>query len=167
MLHRRHLRAGKKGGAGVGKTRKGKGTKLLVLVERSGLPLGVCLEAASVAEVSLAEATLATVHVPRSGPGRPRMKPVRIIADKGYESRALWARLRRRGIDLIAPHRRHIIHRFQDGRKLRRYRRRYIVERTIGWLLSYRRILVRHEHRLDLYRAFVHVACLWIALRRL
>ncbi|HEU4700030.1 MAG TPA: IS5 family transposase [Gemmatimonadales bacterium] len=167
MLPRRHLCAGEKRGPAVGTTRKGKGTKLMVLVERAGLPLGVCLDAATVAEVSLAEATLATVAVPRGGPGHPKVKPVRIIADRGYESRALWQRLRRRGIDLIVPHRRQIIHRFQDGRKLRRYRRRYIVERTISWLLSFRRLLVRHEHRIELYRAFVHVACLWIVLRRL
>jgi transposase len=139
----------------------------MVLGERSGLPLGVCLAAASVAEVRLTEATLATVAVPRGGPGRPRQKPPRLIADRGYESRPLWQRLRRRGIDLIAPHRRHIVHRFQDGRKLRRYRRRWIIERTIAWLIGFKRLTVRCERRLDLYRAFVHVACLWIVLRRL
>jgi transposase len=108
----------------------------------------------------------ATVAVPRLGPGRPKTKPDRLIADRGYESRPLWARLRRRGIDLIAPHRRQIIHRFQDGRKLRRYRRRWIIERTIGWLLAFKHLVVRCERRIELYRAFVHVACLWIALRR-
>ena len=138
----------------------------MVLVERAGLPLGVCLEAASVAEVRLAERVLAQVAVPRPGPGRPRTKPERIVADRGYDSRALWERLKRRGIDLIVPHRRKRRQRWQDGRKLRRYRHRWIVERTIAWLLDFRRLLVRHERRLDLYRAFVHAACMLIVLRR-
>ncbi len=139
----------------------------MVLVERTGLPLVVGLAAASLAEVELAEPTLATVAVPRAGPGRPKQKPARLIADRGYDSRPLWARLRRRGIDCIVPPKRTVVHRYQDGRKLRRYRRRWIIERSIAWLLSFKRLVVRYEHRLDLYRAFVHVACLWIVLRRL
>jgi transposase len=139
----------------------------MVLVERTGLPLGVCLAAASVAEVQLAEPTLAQVAGPRGGPGRPKQKPPRLIADRGYDSRPLWARLRQRGIDLIVPHRRNCRHRWQDGRKLRRYRRRWIIERTIGWLLGFKRLVVRCERRLDVYQAFVSVACLLIALRRL
>ena len=139
----------------------------MVLVERSGVPLGVCLAAASVAEVQLAEPTLAQVAVPRGGPGRPKMKPARLVADRGYDSHPLWARLQRRGIDLIAPHRRNCRRRWQDGRKLRRYRHRWIIERTIGWLLGFKRLVVRCERRLDLYQAFVYVACLLITLRRL
>ena len=95
------------------------------------------------------------------------MKPVRLIADRGYASRPLWARLRRRGIDFITPPKRNLIHRYHDGRKLRRYRHRWVVERSIAWLLSFKRLVVRCERRLDLYRAFVHIACLWIVLRRL
>jgi transposase len=138
----------------------------MVLVERSGLPLGVCLEAATVAEVTLAERTLAQVAVPRCGPGRPRMKPTRLVADRGYDSRPLWERLKRRGIDLIVPHLSTRRRRWQDGRKLRRYRHRWIVERTIAWLLDFRRLLVRHERHLLRYRAFVHAACMLIVLRR-
>jgi transposase len=95
------------------------------------------------------------------------MRPKRLVADRGYDSRALWARLQRRGIDLVVPHRRGRRQGWQDGRKLRRYRRRWIVERTIAWLLSFKRLVVRCERRLDLYCAFVHVACLLITLRRL
>jgi transposase len=138
----------------------------MVLVERSGLPRGVRVEAATRAEVTLAEQTLATVRVPRRGPGRPRMKPERLVADRGYDSRSLWQRLRKRGIDLIVPHLRTRKRRWQDGRKLRRYRHRWIIERTNAWLLSFRRLLVRHERRVDLYLAFVHVACMLIVLRR-
>lgn len=94
------------------------------------------------------------------------MKPARIIADRAYDSRGLWDRLRRRGIDLIAPHRGNRAVPFQDGRKLRRYRRRWISERTNAWILNFRRLTVRYEHQLDRYLAFVYLACALITLRQ-
>src|ERR1035437_2092165 len=100
----RQLRTSEKGGAAVGKTKRGKGTKWMVLVDGQGLPLGVRLESASPSEVTLAEATLAEVRVPRSQ-GRPRQKPERVIADRGYDSDPLRRRLKKRGIELIAPYR--------------------------------------------------------------
>ncbi len=138
----------------------------MVLVDGAGLPLGVHLSPAHVAEVQLPELTLAQVAVPRAGPGRPRQKPARVIADRAYDSHGLWTRLRARGIDLIAPHLRRRHHRFQDGRKLRRYRRQWIIERTNAWLLSFRRQTIRYERRLELYHAFVLLACILITLRR-
>jgi transposase len=130
--------------------------------------LGIHLDAASPAEVSLLEPTLATIAVPRAGPGRPRQKPERVIADKGYDSDPLRARLKRRGIELIVPHRRNRKKpKTQDGRKLRRYRRRWKVERTLAWFGNYRRLLVRWERHLKMYLAFFHLACLLITLNRL
>jgi len=55
----------------------------------------------------------------------------------------------------------------QDGRPLRRYKRRWIIERTIAWLQNFRRIVVRWERYSQMYLAFVHVACLLIAARQL
>jgi transposase len=49
---------------------------------------------------------------------------------------------------------------------LRRYKRRWIIERTNAWFGQFRRLLVRHEHLLSTYRAFFYLACLWITLRR-
>ena len=130
------FRSGEKGGSAVGKTKRGKGTKWMVLVDGQGLPLGVRLESASPAEVTLAEATLAEVRVPRPQ-GRPRQKPERVIADRGYDSDPLRQRLKKRGIDLIAPYRKNNRERrYEDGRKLRRYVRRWIVERTNPGLVS-------------------------------
>ena len=147
----RQLRPGEKGGAAVGKTKRGKGTKWMVLVDGQGLPLGVRLESASPAEVKLAEATLAEVRVPRPK-GRPRQKPERVIADRGYDSDPLRERLKKRGIELIVPYRKNNKERrYEDGRKLRRYKRRWIVERTNAWLGQFRRLLVRHEHLLSTY----------------
>lgn len=138
----------------------------MVLVDGEGLPLGVYLEAANKAECQLAETTLAQVAVPRTGPGRPRQKPERIIADKGYDSSALRAAMRRRGIDLIVPHLKNRKHKIQDGRKLRRYTRRWIVERTNSWLLSRRRICTRWDQKIEHYRTFVHIACAMTVLNR-
>jgi len=163
---RRQLRARQKGGSAVGKTKRGKGTKWMVLVDGQGLPLAVRLESASPGEVTLAEATLAEVRVPQAI-GPPRQKPERVIADRGYDSDPLRERFGRRGIELIVPYRENNKERrYEDGRKLRRYKRRWIVERTNSWLGQFRRLLVRHEHLLSTYRAFFYLACFWITLRR-
>jgi len=158
--------ASQKGGAAVGKTKRGKGTKWMVLVDGQGLPLGVRLESASPGEATLAEVTLKEVRVPRAK-GRPRQKPKRVIADRAYDSDPLRERLKKRGIELIAPYRKNNKQRrHEDGRKLRRYKRRWIIERTNAWFGQFRRLLVRHENLLATYRAFFYLACLWITLRR-
>jgi transposase len=137
-------------------------------VDSQGVPLGIRLDSASPAEVNLLEPTLATIGVPRAGPGRSRQKPERVIVDKAYGSDPLRSRLARRGIELIAPHRRNRKKsNTQDGRKLRRYRRRWKVERTFAWLGNFRRLVVRWERHLTMYLAFFHLACLLITLRRL
>ena len=166
VLSGRQLRSGEKRGSAVGKTKRGKGTKWMVLVDGQGLPLGVRLESASPGEATLAEATLQEVRVPRAK-GRPRQKPLRVIADRAYDSDPLRQRLKKRGIELIAPYRKNNkARRYEDGRKLRRYKRRWIVERTNAWFGQFRRLLLRHEHLLATYRAFFYLACLWITLRR-
>jgi len=159
---------GEKRGCGVGKTKRGKGTKWMVVVDGGGVPLGVRLYAASPAEVRLAEETLASIRIGRRHRGgRPRQKPLRVIADKGYDSDALRERLRRRGITLIVPHRSNRRRTPpQDGRVLRRYKKRWIVERSIAWLGNFRRLVVRYDRSLTIYQAFVHIACFIIVLRR-
>src|SRR6202521_3953151 len=160
MFFGRLFRPGEKRGCGVGKTKRGKGTKWMVVVDGRGVPLGNYLHSASPAEVKLAETTLAAIRVGRSHhAGRPRQKPLRVIADKAYDSDPLRKRLRQRGIELICPHK---INRVrpatQDGRALRRYRRRWIVERTNAWLGNFRRLVVRYDRSLTIYGAFFHLA---------
>ena len=152
----------------MGKTKRGKGTKWMVVVDGAGVPLGNQLCSASPSEVRLAEAALAAVRVGRRHrAGRPRQKPVRVIADQAYDSDPLRARLQRRGIELICPHQRNRVRpATQDGRALRRYRHRWIVERTIGWIGNFRRLVVRYDRSLAIYRAFFHIACFMIVLRR-
>ena len=110
----------------------------MVVVDGQGIPLGNLLGSASPAEVRLLEPTLDTIAVPRHGPGRPRKNPERVIYDKACDSDALRKRLAKRGIELICPHRKNRVKPpLQDGRKLRRYKRRWKVERTSpGWGIS-------------------------------
>jgi transposase len=126
------------------------------------------LEAASPAAVTLLEPTLDTVAVGRPGQaGRPRKRPERLIAARGYDSNPLRARLARRGIDPMIPARRHnrrATH--QDGRELRRYRRRWIVERTFAGLGHFRRLVVRYERLITPDAGFFHIACALLTLRR-
>ena len=140
----------------------------MVLVDGEGTPLGLHLDSATPQEITLLKPTLETVSVARRHhPGRPRMKPDRLILDRGYDSNPLRGWLPSIGIEPILPATRaHPYATHQDGRTLRRYRRRWIVERTFAWLGSFRRLLVRHERDLENYRAFFHVACAMLALRR-
>ena len=90
-----------------------------------------------------------------------------MIGDRGYDSDPLRGRLARRKIELIAPHRRgRRKPPTQEARSLRRYRRRWIVERTFAWLGNYRRLTVRWDRSLTIYGAFFHIACFMIVLRR-
>ena len=104
---------------------------------------------------------------PRRHAGRPRKKPLRLIADRGYDSDPSRQQLAARGIELIAPHRKNRRKpATQDGRALRRYRRRWTVERTFAWLGNFRRLVVRYDRSLTIYQAFFHIACFMIVLRR-
>jgi transposase len=156
---RRHIFPSKKRGKKVGKTKRGKGTKIMVLIDAEGLPLGVDTASASPHEVNLIEPLLARRVL--------RRKPRRLIYDAAADSDPLRARLRRRGIELVCPHRRNRTKpATQDGRKLRRYRRRWKVERSISWLQNFRRLVTRYEFHAHLFHGFAQLACLIVVLGR-
>ena len=156
----RHVLPRKKRGFCVGKTKRGKGTKLMVVASGEGLPLGVHVASASPHETKLIEATLDETALPEDHRGH-------LVADRAYDSDPLRDRLEERGLELVCPHK---INRRkpkrQDGRTLRRYRKRWIIERTIAWLQNYRRIVIRWDRYVSIYRAFLHVACIMILLNR-
>ena len=150
MLYRRDLRPGKKGGSGVGKTKRGKGTKIMGMADAHGTPIALSVESASPAEVKLVAQTL-----------RDRFTtalPWRLIGDKAYDSNKLDAEMARYGIRMISPNRAGT-RRTQDGRELRRYKRRWKIERTFSWLGFSRRTVVRYERYLANFEAFLHLAC--------
>ncbi len=140
----------------------------MVVVDGQGVPLGSRLVSASPGEVTLAESTLAQISVLRGGRGRPQTRPLRVIADRGYDSDPLRWRLLQRGMLLICPHRKNRSKpSLNDGRTLRRYRKRWKIERTFAWLGNFRRLPVRYDYHIQSYEAFFHLACLIITLRYL
>ena len=156
-LHRRLLCRRKKGGRDVGKTKRGKGTKVMAVADRHGLPLAIYITSASPHEVTLVEATLASRFVLET--------PQRLIGDRAYDSDPLDELLRTKGIELIAPHKSNRVRpATQDGRKLRRYHHRWKIERLNAWLQNYRRVLVRHEHISENYLGLLHLACIMLLL---
>ena len=140
VFHRREFRSRKKRGESIGKTKRGKGTKWMVVVDGAGVPLGSQLLEASPAEVTLVEHTLNGVA------RRHRRKIRRLIADRAYDSDGLRRHLRAQKIERIRPHRHGRKKKAQDGRPLRRYRHRWRIERTFAWLGNYRRLVVRYDH---------------------
>lgn len=151
----------------MGLTRKGKGTKWMVVVDGQGVPLAAHLDSADKGESQLVSQTLEKIRIPRQRPFGPWMKPLRLIADKAYDARELREGLAEKGIELICPHLKSRAHKVQDGRSLRRYRRRWKMERTFSWIGNFRRLCIRWEHHLTLYQAFFNIACLLITLWRL
>src|SRR5690606_2361577 len=91
-----------KRGNGIGKTKVGKGTKVMIVSDGNGVPIGLYLDSAHHHEIRLAEATLKTVRVPQRR-GRPRTRPKELVADKAYDSRSFRIWLRRRGIKPTIP----------------------------------------------------------------
>lgn len=161
----------KKGGEHVGLTRKGKGTKWMLVIDGNGLPLGFHLDSANRAEVRLAEQTLDTIRVARPR-GRPKLRPEKLVADRGYDSRAFRRVLRGRGIRMcIPPKRRPKNWKARRGRPVvaRKddYRLRFKVERSFAWLGNFRRLLIRWEHHFGIYRSFFSVAVMLLCARRL
>jgi transposase len=160
-VRRRNFREREKGGAFVGKTKRGKGTKIMAMVDRTGLPIAIDIASASPHESKLLEDLLLQNFLQRRG-DQPRY----LIGDKAYDCDALDTRLAAQGIVLIAPNRSNRS-RTQDGRHLRRYKRRWKVERFFAWLFAFRRLVVRYEHHARNFLGFLHLACALILLRHL
>jgi len=75
-------------------------------------------------------------------------------------------RLQSRGIELIAPHRTNRKRcKTQDGRALRRYCRRWKIERLFAWLYNFRRLVTRWERHAENFLAFLRLGCICILLR--
>ena len=142
----------------MGKTKRGKGTKLMAVADGAGFPVALSVGSASPHEVTLVEETLEKRLVEE--------KPKRLIGDRAYDSDPLDEKLAKQEIQLIAPHKTNRKKpKTQDGRALRRYRKRWKVERLFAWLQNYRRVLVRYEYYLQNYLAFVQLACILIFVR--
>jgi len=137
------------------------GTKRHIVVDRAGLPLAVTISGSNVHDSKMLEETVDAIpplRLPAKRWGRPRKRPKKLHADKGYDyprcrrtlrSRGIIPRIARRGIE--------------SSERLGRYR--WVVERTLSWLNRFRRLKIRYEHRADIHLAFLQLGCALISLR--
>lgn len=159
-IYRWNLCSGEKRGDGVGKTKKGKGTKIMGLTDAFGLPIAIDATSAQPHEITLVEQTLDACFLEHI--------PDKVIGDRAYDSDKLDQRLaQERGVDLIAPHKdNRKKDATQDGRALRRFKKRWKVERLFAWLQNYRRLVVRYEYHLKNFLAMIQLGCVIILLKR-
>ena len=116
--------------------------KILAIVDRHGLPLSVSTHAANHHEVTLVQLSFDFYML--------EAKPEHLIGDRAYDSDGLDDDLKQDGVNMIAPHRSTRKLKTQDGRHLRRYQRRWLVERFFAWLQWKRRLagslgILRHQ----------------------
>jgi transposase len=114
------------------------------------------------------------IHVGRDGPGRPRKRPDRVLADKAYSHPSTRAALRRRGIAFTSPERRdQIAHRQRKGYRGGRppafdpdqYADRNVVERCFNRFKQFRDLATRYAKRAAYYRAEIVIASIVLWLR--
>jgi transposase len=123
----------------------------------SSIPLALYTESASPHEVALVEETLKSAFL--------KEMPQRLIGDKAYDSDRLDETLEEQGIEMIAPHRRNRKKKeIQDRRKLRRYKRRWKIERLFAWLQNFRRLVVRYECKAENFLGMAQLGCIVILL---
>ena len=148
------------GGDGIGRTKAGKGVRIMIAVDARGLPIAVQSCSARPHESTLAQGLFDFMLT--------RQVPQRVVGDKAYDSDALDRAFAARGMELIAPHRsnRRPENRTQDGRLLRRYRRRWVVERTMAWLRHFRRLCIRWEKSSRAFDAYLQMACAFLLVRQ-
>ena len=144
----------KGGGDGIGPTRRGKGVKILAIVDRHGFPLSVSSHAANHHEVTFVQLSFDFSML--------EAKPEHRIGDRACASDGLDDDLKRDRVTLIAPHRSTCTLKTQDGPHLRRHHSRWLVERLFAWLQWRRRLLIRCEYDATNFLGFVHLA--WVKI---
>lgn len=127
---------------------------------KHGLPLAVVLSAANVNDCKMLEWAVEAIPPVQGKRGRPRFRPKKVYADKGYDFAFCRELLRDKG---IVPR---IARRGIDSSE-RLGRQRWVVERTLSWLNRFRRLKVRYEQRADMHHAFVLLGCCMICWHHL
>jgi transposase len=137
-------------------TDRGKrGSKLHLVVDGAGVPLAMRHTAANVHDSRMLEElvdAVVPIRQPKGSPGRPRKRPEKLHADKGYDYRRCRETLHERGIKARISRRS-----IDTSERLGRHR--WVMERTLAWLGRYRRLKVRYERRADIHQAFLSLGC--------
>jgi transposase len=146
----------------LGRSRGGFSTKIHIRCEGTGKPITFILSPGQRNESIFLEQLMEQGSVKRSGRGRPRLRPLRLVGDKGYTGRRIRNYLRRRGIRLTIPRLSNESRRGPFSREI--YRQRNVVERAINRLKQFRRIATRYEKLATNYTAMITIACilLWL-----
>ncbi|MFI5571923.1 IS5 family transposase [Streptomyces sp. NPDC051740] len=173
--HQHAAATGRKGGSSgdkpddhaLGRSRGGLTTRIHLACDGRGRPLAILLTPDQRHDSICARPLPERIHVPRTGPGRPRCRPDQVIADKAYSSRGLRAYLRRRGIAYTIPEKadqqRHRLNRGRRGGRppsfdREAYRRRNTVEHCFNRLKGFRGIATRYDKTATSYEAAVSLA---------
>jgi transposase len=130
----------------------------MAVADRHGLPIAVWTASGERHETQLVDDTLDARFV--------KPLPQKLIGDRAYDSNGLDKQLAARGIEMIAPHNPTRKTKTQDGRPLRRYRRRWHVERLFAWMMRFRRVVTRYERHARNFSGFVKLSCIAILLRQ-
>jgi transposase len=146
----------------LGRSKGGFSTKIHLRVEGQGKPITVLLTAGQRHETIVFEALMEQGAVPLVGGGRPRLRPQRVVADKGYSSGPLRRYLRRRGIRYTIPRKDNETHRGKFDKQI--YRERNRVERCFNRLKQFRRIATRYEKNAQNYLAMLTIAAIMLWL---
>jgi transposase len=157
----------KRGGTKVGKTKIGKGSQVLSIVEnKKGLPIALLVEDANPHEINFAEKIVEKIRIPQKR-GTPLKKPKILVADKGYNSQVFRTYLQKKGILSRIPLKKN--QKPKRGRKPKdfgnAYKQRFKVERCFAWMDNYRRLVVRYDRSALMYRGFCMLACIIMCLR--
>ena len=156
-------RAGEKGGSATGPSpvdRARNGSKHHLLVDATGIPLAWTVTSGNRNDVTQLIPLVERIPPVRGKVGRPRKRPDRVTADRGYDHDTYRRELRRRRITPEIARRQ-----TEHGSGLGRYR--WVVERTFAWLHNLKRLLVRYERRADMHRALLALGCCLVCFRRL
>lgn len=157
----------KKGGSKVGKTKIGKGSQVLSIVEnKKGLPIALLVVDANPHEINFAKKIVEKIRIPQER-GAPFKKPKILVADKGYTSQAFRTYLRKKGILHRIP--------FKKNQKARlrskpkdfgtAYKQRFKVERCFAWMDNFRRLVIRYDRSHFMYQGFCVLSCILMCLR--
>jgi transposase len=130
------------------------------VVDAQGIPLAHVLSAANVNDSVLFETVLNAIPPIRHGVGRPRSRPAKLHADKGYDKPHCRRYLHAHGIACR-------IARIGRDSSTRLGRHRCVVERTLAWLNRMRRLTIRYERRADIHEALLTLGCSLICFHHL
>ena len=184
-MHRRHVGAGFAVGGGrvkksgethpdepadhaLGRSRGGFGSKFHIVVDGNGTPLVVEVTAGQAHDSQILEPVLTKAKVHQKQ-GRPKSRPKQLAGDKAYSGGPIRKFLKDRGIEAVIPHKDNEAARHDPEVEFDKatYKRRSIVEQTIGWMKECRRIGTRFEKLAINFLAMVKLAMIKRTLRLL